>query len=509
MQLKKFIISLILIILVTAGMISASASDEREQRDWTGWVTEDNQLSDNAIKTAGSAIIVDINSGRIVYQKRAYNTKYPASTTKVMTCMLALENGNLEDMVTVSDEMWSYISKLDTQSTMIHVRRGETMSLKDLLYGLMMESGNDAAVVIAIHIGGTYDHFIEMMNAKAAEIGMISTHYVNPHGLPDETHLTTARDMALLTMYAKENYPFFNIIVATESYKPADTNTTSYSELGISYTNSNKLILQGNTFFYEYATGVKTGYTKAAQGVLVSSAEYGNQSLVAIIMDDKQDNKWPDSITLFDYALDFYDTIKLSELFADKQFTAEVEGANMNTTGNQLNITIGQGEEVFLTESVSMIEEIINAPNVYFTETVTYNTDVLTAPINMGDEIGTVTYKYNYSHNTDDYLAYKADEGDIQYFEYTAPLYAAGKIYAAIVTTPTPAPTAAATEPPEDKRLDLDLWQVALIAIGVLFVVLIILLIILAANKGGPNRRYPDNGGRHSYEERGSSRRRY
>jgi len=181
----------------------------------------------------------------------------------------------------------------------------------------------------------------------------------------------------------------------------------------------------------------------------------------------------------------------------------------MNTTGNQLNITIGQGEEVFLTESVSMIEEIINAPNVYFTETVTYNTDVLTAPINMGDEIGTVTYKYNYSHNTDDYLAYKADEGDIQYFEYTAPLYAAGKIYAAIVTTPTPAPTAAATEPPEDKRLDLDLWQVALIAIGVLFVVLIILLIILAANKGGPNRRYPDNGGRHSYEERGSSRRRY
>ena len=197
-------------------------------------------------------------------------------------------------------------------------------------------------------------------------------------------------------------------------------------------------------------------------------------------------------------------------MFTDNQITATVENANMNTTGNQLIMSVGQGEEVYLTESAQMIESILADTDIYFTENPEYNTEELTAPINEGDEIGTVTYKYVYSHNSDDYLGYKSGEGDVQYFEYTAPLYAANSIDAVAVVTPEP--SIAPTATPEDKTgfiSDLDLWQISLIAIGVLFVALVILLIILAANNGGPNRRYPsDDSGRHSYDDRGGSRNR-
>jgi len=510
MRLRKLIISTILIILITSSFIIAQASDLREERDWTGWVTEENKLVDNAVKTADSAIVVDINSGRIIYGKTAYNHRYPASTTKIMTCMLALENSQLTDMVTVDDAMWNYIKDLDKDSTMINVKKGEALSMKDLVYGLMLESGNDAAVVIACHVGGTYDNFISMMNAKAQEIGMDKTHYANPHGLTEETHQTTARDMALLAMYTKENYPVFEEIVSTYIYSPADTNVQSHSTTGYQYSNSNKLIIEGQQFFYPYATGIKTGYTLAAENVLVSSAKYENQSLVAVVMKDTKDGKWTNSTTLFDYAIDFYETIKLSELFADKEFTATVENADMNTTGNQLNISIGQGEEVYLTEPNHTIESILADKEVYFTEDFKYNSDVLTAPISAGDQIGTVTYKYNYSHNTDDYLGYKTGGQDVKYFEYTAPLYAVNSINEMIVVTPEPTASPVPTKPPGDNFFtDRSLWEIALIAIGVLFVILVILLIIFAANKGGPNKRYPNGGaGRHSHDDRGNSRNR-
>lgn len=509
MRLKKLILSIILIISITAGMTTAYATDLPGEKDWTGWVTQDNQLVDNAVKTADSSIVVDINSGRIIYKNTAYNYRYPASTTKIMTLTLALEHGDLSTMVTVDDAMWDYIQDLDPKSTMINVKRGEVISLKDLVYGLMLDSGNDAAVVIACHIAGTYDDFIAMMNAKAVEIGMDNTRYVNPHGLTDESHQTTARDMALLAMYAIENYPEFSDVVKTVAYKPSDTNVSSHSSNGFEYTNSNKLIIEDQQFYYPYATGIKTGYTKAAEGVFVSSAEFEGQSLVAVVMKDETEGKWTNTVTLFNYAFDFYDTIKLSELFTEKEYTATVENADMNTTGNQLNISIGQGEEVYLTETKPMTADILANTDIFFTESIVYTAGTLTAPINAGDEVGTVTYKYNYSHNTDDYLGYKAGEGDVKYFEYTAPLYAANSISA--VAAATPEPTAAPMPTPEPKTgiIDgMDLWQIALIAIGVLFIILVVLLIILAANKGGPNRRYPTGGGRHSADDRGGSRNR-
>jgi len=378
----------------------------------------------------------------------------------------------------------------------------------------MLDSGNDAGVVIACHIGGTYDEFINMMNAKAAEIDMKDTHYTNPHGLTHESHFTTARDMALLAMYVKENYPVFNDVVKTVTYSPSDTNTTAHATTGYMYTNSNMLLIEGQQYYYMYATGIKTGYTSAAGQVFVASAEYDGQSLVTVVMkaDDKVD-KWNYSTVLFNYTFDFYDTIQLSTLFTDKQLTETVANANMNTTGDRLTMTLGEGEEVYLTEPTQTIEEILKDPDIYFTETIAYTNGTLAAPIAAGDQVGTITYKYIYSHNSDDYLGYKASDDAVMYFEYTAPIYATNAIDEVIAVTPVPTQEPTPTPEPRTGPFDdLELWQIALAAIGILFVVLVVLLVILFANRGGPNKRYPSgDGGRHTHDDRGGSknRRRY
>lgn len=513
MRIKKLILSLILVITITVNFTAAYAVDLPGEKDWSGWVDSENMLVDNAVGSADSAILVDINSGRILFKKYAYNERYPASTTKIMTALVALENASLTDKVTVDNAMWEYIKQLDSDSTMMGVKRNEIITLQDLLYGLMLDSGNDAAVVIAFHIGGTYEGFLDMMNTKAAELGMKDTHYANPHGLTHESHFTTARDMALLTMYVKENYPAFNDIVKTVTYNPVDTNLTSHSTTGYMYTNSNLLLIEGQQYYYPYATGVKTGYTNAAKQVFVGSAEFDNQSLVAIVMKaDEKADKWNYATIMFNYAFDFYDTIQLSTLFSDKQLTEVVANANMTTTGDRLSMTLGQGEEVYLTEFAQTIDEIAKDPDIYFTETITYTNGSLTAPIAEGDQVGTITYKYKYSHNSTDYLGYKASEDSVMYFEYTAPLYAVNSIDEEITATPVPEASPTVTPIPDEPGGDYELWQIALMAIGVLFVVLVILLVVLFANRGGPNKRYPSgDGGRHTYDDRGGSknRRRY
>lgn len=509
MHIKKLILSLILVITITLSFTAAYAVDLPGEKDWTGWVDSENMLVDNAVGSADSAILVDINSGRILFKKSAYNERYPASTTKIMTALLALENGNLADTVTVDNDMWDYIKQLDSDSTMMGVKKNETITLQDLLYGLMLESGNDAAVVLAFYFGGTYEGFIDMMNIKAAELGMKDTHYANPHGLTNESHFTTARDMALLTMYVKENYPVFNDVVKTVTYNPADTNLTTHSTTGYMYTNSNLLIIDGQQYYYMYATGIKTGYTRAAGQVFVGSAEYDDQSVVSVVMNaDEREDKWNYSTIMFNYAFDFYDTIELSTLFADNQLTEVVANANIDTTGDRLNMTLGQGEAVYLTEFAQTIEEIVNDTDTYFTQDITYTNGALTAPITQGDEVGIVTYKYKYSHNSEDYLGYKAGDDAVMYFEYTAPLYAANSIDEEITATPVPQNSPTATPIPDEPGGGIDLWQIALIAIGVLFVALVVLIAVLFANRGGPNKRYPSGGGRHSVDDRGGNRNR-
>lgn len=209
-------------------------------------------------------VVSDMDSGRIFYEKNKDEKRLIASTTKVATAITAIENGNLEDVVEAGNEV------LKMYGSNIYIEKNERMLLLDLLYGLMMRSGNDAAVVIAKHVGGSEEKFIRMMNDKAKELGMSNTIYNNPHGLDDDTkNYSTAFDLAKMYSYAYKNKTF-RAIAGTKEYK---TKSDKKSYLWINRTKILKM--------YDKATGGKTGYTPDAGRVLVSSASNKDLNLVA------------------------------------------------------------------------------------------------------------------------------------------------------------------------------------------------------------------------------------
>lgn len=219
--------------------------------------------------SAHSAVLMDLDSGRILFEKKKDEERLIASITKIMTCIVAIEANELEDIVTVGEEV------LKMYGSNIYLELHEKMKLKDLLYGLMLRSGNDAAVVIANYIGGSEENFVAMMNQKAKEIGMTHTIYRNPHGLDEETeNYSTAYDMALLSQYAMKN-PVYREIVGTKKYN-VQSEKKAYS-----WTNRNQFLFQ-----YKYATGGKTGYTPRAGKTLVTTASSGNLNLTAVTLND-------------------------------------------------------------------------------------------------------------------------------------------------------------------------------------------------------------------------------
>ena len=235
--------------------------------------------------TAESAILMDMGSKRILYGKDIHKQRSVASISKIMTAVIAIESGKMDDIVTVGDE----IDK--SYGSGIYITKGEEITLRDLVYGLMLRSGNDASYAIAHYVGG--DNFVDMMNKKAKEIGMNNTVFNNPNGLDEEEgNYSTVYDMALLTSYAM-NIEEYQKIVSTQIHK-VTTNKNSYL-----WTNKNKLL-----FMYDYTTGGKTGYTKKAKRTLVTTASKDNLNLVAVTLNDGNDFK--EHIELFEYGFNNY-----------------------------------------------------------------------------------------------------------------------------------------------------------------------------------------------------------
>ncbi len=216
-----------------------------------------------------NAIVMDIPSGRILYAKAINEPRLIASITKIMTCILAIESGKTEDIVTVGEEV------LEMYGSNIYLELGEQMKLKDLLYGLMLRSGNDAAIVIATYIGGSEEQFVAMMNQKAQEIGMTNTIFRNSHGLDEKTeNYSTAYDMAKLSAYAYQN-PMYREITITKKYTVIGNDKTYL------WHNRNELL-----FDYEYITSGKTGYTPRAGKTLVTTASKNGLELTSVVFND-------------------------------------------------------------------------------------------------------------------------------------------------------------------------------------------------------------------------------
>ena len=243
----------------------------------------------NSIPTP-NMIVVDGDDPSVVFFERNADQKvFPASTTKIMTTLVALQNGNLDDSFTVGEEVLGTTIKFSKYSSLMGIQPGETLTLRDLVYGLMLVSGNDAGEAIAKHVAGSVDAFVALMNQKAQEIGMTSTHYSNPHGVQNDDHYTTARDMAKLMAYALKNKEFVEI-AATKTYT-VPANSVRPTELVLVNTDRLLNAVAGDPVqtVYPYAIGGKTGDTDTAGKCLVAAAEKDGARVIIAMFGDKAD----------------------------------------------------------------------------------------------------------------------------------------------------------------------------------------------------------------------------
>ena len=239
--------------------------------------------------SASRAIVVDGQTGRVLYEKNADEQSLIASTTKIMTALVVCEQCNVLDRMAIPKEA------VGIEGSSMYLREGEVVTIQELLYGLMLQSGNDAAVALAIYCGGTVEGFAELMNDKARSLNLKDTHFVNPHGLDAPEHYSTARDLAVLADYAMEN-PIFARTVSVKNV-----------QIGERYLkNHNKLLWQ-----VEGADGVKTGYTKAAGRILVSSAVRQGRRILIVTINAPDD--WQDHKTLYEKAFSQYTPQQLIE----------------------------------------------------------------------------------------------------------------------------------------------------------------------------------------------------
>jgi D-alanyl-D-alanine carboxypeptidase (penicillin-binding protein 5/6) len=304
--------------------------------------------------SAKSAVLIERRSNRILYIDNGHDLLPMASTTKIMTAILAIEYGNLNDDVVVSK------NASGVQGSSIWLSVGEKMKLKDMLYGLMLASGNDAAVAIAEHIGGSIDGFVKMMNLKAKEIGANNTNFSNPNGLPDESHYTTAYDLALIASYAMKN-PVFCEIVCTK-YKNLPWEGHEYER---TIKNKNKILWQ-----YDGGNGIKTGYTKNAGKCLVAAAQRNGMQLISVVLNDG--NMFEDSMDLLDYGFNNY-------IFYTILYKGEKAGSVQVVNGKEKKLDILIDSDISLPLKKDEKEKV---------EKRLYLEKAISAPVQKGQTVG-------------------------------------------------------------------------------------------------------------------------
>jgi serine-type D-Ala-D-Ala carboxypeptidase (penicillin-binding protein 5/6) len=285
--------------------------------------------------SAEAAALIDVKSGRLLYSQQGDKRMRIASLTKIMTAIVAIEQGKLSDMVKVSKNAFG------KEGSSIYLKLGEEMSLHHMLYGLMLRSGNDAATAISEHIGGSEQGFVYLMNEKARQLGMSGSSFMNPHGLDHNDHYSTANDMAKLTAYALSN-PVFQEIVKTE-VKKVPNPTESWDHV---WSNKNKMLN-----IYEGSDGVKTGYTKIAKRCLVSSATRDGQQLAVVTLNDAND--WLDHSRLLDWGFKYYEQTPVVE----KNEVVEAGYA----AGRTFSYALSEGEAAKITKKLEWSDK--NGPS--------------------------------------------------------------------------------------------------------------------------------------------------
>lgn len=304
-------------------------------------------------ENADCACVVSMMTGEVVFSKNIDERHAMASTTKIMTAIVALEHCKLDDVVFVSANAASQ------EGSSAYVKENHRLYLRDALYGLMLNSGNDIAVAIAESVAGNVEAFVELMNEKALELGLSNTHFANPNGLDNPEHFTTAFDLAVIARYAMSNSDFREI-AATQAYQAKPLN----DEEILYFSNHNKML-----GLYEGATGIKTGYTKSTGRCLVSSAKRDDMEFIAVTLDDSDD--WNEHIEMLDYAFAKYYPKKIIE----KDMIIKVAQID----GKRYNMIVADDFTIPFKENGKVSVEIVS-----------HMSDKLKSPINAGEKVGYV-----------------------------------------------------------------------------------------------------------------------
>ncbi|MCR5186915.1 MAG: D-alanyl-D-alanine carboxypeptidase [Clostridia bacterium] len=323
---------------------------------------------------ANAALIIETNTGKVIYEKDGDEQNYPASVTKILTAILVLENCNLDDVAIASE---SAISQIPDGYVVAPLKVGEEMKIKDLLYALMLKSANDAAYVLAEHVGENVDFFADMMNQKAKEIGCTGSHFVNPNGIHNERHYTTANDMYLIAKYAMKNEEFVKIVSTMEYTLPA---TNKYEAEDRVMRNTNSFINPDSSFYNKNVRGIKTGTTAQAGNCLITDVARDGLEFITVLLGAETSNgKFSETEKMINYAYDNYTLTKIHSK-GDVIKTIEIENATEET--KSLNVLIDR--------EIIVINNKENDANKTIPD-IKLNDEIL-APIMAGDELGTISF---------------------------------------------------------------------------------------------------------------------
>ena len=342
---------------------------------------------------APAAVLVDATNGDILFAKNARQRMYPASTTKVMTLLLALESGIAMDTTIVIPKQ---ASEIPADSSLIPVFPGDVMTFRDLLYGFMLTSGNDGANAVAVLVSGNVEGFVQRMNARAAELGCEDTHFANPHGYHDENHWSTALDLSRIASEAVK-LDAFRQIVSAPSYTMTITRNNTPQEVRV--TNTNSLLKKDNTYYYPDCIGIKTGYHSAAGQCFVGAAERDGVRLVTVDLGGvANQEKWIDTIRMFNYGYTCYTGYSMEQMFtlASPQIaTLRVSNAiDSDPQHGMLGLKIAQISDPDYKRMVENDNEqaMAEAVDDFVSRCEMTVTSDMTAPISEGEIIGRLRY---------------------------------------------------------------------------------------------------------------------
>lgn len=372
-RIYKFIFCFLIFIFSFNIIAFADDEDFETINDISSYINASSNIITEPTVNSRAAIVYDRNSGQILFGKNENEKRKMASTTKIMTAIIVIENSNLDDIVTISSKA------AGTGGSRLGLHTNDKISVRNLLYGLMLCSGNDAAVALAEHVGGTIDGFADLMNQKCSDLGLTSTHFVTPHGLDNEEHYTTAYELAIITNYALQN-DVFRKLVGTKNY------TVTINSSSKSLSNTNELLGNLNGVY-----GVKTGFTNGANRCLVTAVKRNNLDIICIVLGaDTKKDRTKDSIELIEYVFNNFEPVNIKQ-----KITEEFDNWKLcNLSSFRIEKGISNNIELVL-EDLSYDFLPINKNYIDSISIYIYCDNTLEAPITYNSVIGYLTVSIN------------------------------------------------------------------------------------------------------------------